>query len=155
MKEMTYKCGWAILGAFLAALEPSSTYIFICIVLVLWDCWEAYRLDRRVAKKFPGRCDGKFRSKPAWKVIETFIKIFMAIILAFMIEHSILKGVDIPLSQIVAGAICFVQIWSILENMSSCNNRPYARALQRIMVDKTERHLHVNLKEFKHNEKNE
>ena len=154
MKNILYKCGWAVLGAFLAALEPSATYIFICVILVLWDCWEAYRLDRRVAKKFPDKCYGKFRSKSAWKIIETFVKIFLAIVLAFMIQHSIFNGVNLPLSQIVAGTICFVQIWSILENMSSCNDRPYARVLQRIMVDKTERHFHVDLKEFKHNEKN-
>jgi hypothetical protein len=59
---------------------------------------------------------------------------------------------DVPLSYIVAGIISFEQAWSILENESSCRSEKdgmFWRMLQKIMIDKTERHFDVNLDELK------
>lgn len=61
---------------------------------------------------------------------------------------------EVPLSYIVAGIICFEQAWSILENESSCRGKEegiFWKLLQKIMVDKTERHFDINLDEFKDN----
>lgn len=58
----------------------------------------------------------------------------------------------VPLSYIVTGVICFEQAWSILENESSCraeNESMFWKMLQKIMVDKTERHFDVNLDDLK------
>ena len=46
----------------------------------------------------------------------------------------------------------FYEIWSCLENWSSENKQPIARALQRIMVNKAERHLNVPLSDILLNE---
>ena len=59
---------------------------------------------------------------------------------------------SIPLSYIVTGVICFEQAWSIFENESSCRSDDESRIwrlLQRIMIDKTERHFDVKLDELK------
>lgn len=154
MKNVFYKMCFGICGAFLAWWKPSSTYIFICILLLFWDCYEAYRLNIRVKKKYPQKSNGYFQSNKAWVVIGNVIKIFLAIILATAIEQNILKNTHIPLAQIVAGAICFIQTWSILENMSSCNGKAWAKVLQKIMVDKTSRHFDIDLSGFKTTETN-
>lgn len=153
MKNYLMKILCGACGAFVAVWEPSVDYIVICVLLLLWDCYEAYKLNRRVKKKYPDSSSGKFQSKKAWVVISNITRIFIAIILSAAIEQNILKNTNIPLTQIVAGAICFIQVWSILENMSSCNDKPFARLCQRIMVDKTERHLNISLDELKHKEK--
>jgi hypothetical protein len=71
------------------------------------------------------------------------------IMLAFAIDKNILTMGDIYLTKIVAGVFCFVQIWSILENESSFNPKSWAKLLQKIMIDKAERHFDVDLSEWK------
>ena len=78
----------------------------------------------------------------------TLIKIYVLIILAFLIETYIFEGLHIRLANITAGAVCFWQTWSILENESSCSDEKWAKILQKILVDKTERHFDVDLSEL-------
>ena len=100
------------------------------------------------------RKQAKFTSFAFGKVVkQTIPKRLMLIILAFLAEHWVFIHVTIPLSYVVTGAICFEQFWSILENESSCRPESESRfwkLMQQIMVDKTERHLDVNLDKFKH-----
>jgi hypothetical protein len=42
----------------------------------------------------------------------------------------------------------FYELWSCLENWSSENDKPIAKAMQRIMVNKAERHLNVPLSDI-------
>jgi hypothetical protein len=42
----------------------------------------------------------------------------------------------------------FYEVWSCLENWSSENDQPIAKALQRVMVNKAERHLNVPLSDI-------
>jgi hypothetical protein len=54
-------------------------------------------------------------------------------------------GLDVRLPEIFAGIVIFWQLYSILENESSCNDAKWAKVLQKIMIDKTERHFDVDL----------
>ena len=139
-----------LLGAFLSVIEPTLPIVTICIVFVLWDCLSAWELSRRVKKRFPGANDGKFKSNYAGRVIVTIIKAFAAIVLADMVQRYITNSfyiLDLP--RLVAGIICGWQIWSILENESSCNNAKWAIVLQKILVDKTERHFDIDLSDLR------
>ena len=138
-----------MLGMVCALLAPTFPFILVCTLAVLCDCYTAWALSRRVKKKYPGANDGKFKSKDAGQVFITLIKVYTLIVLAFLIETYIFEGLPIKLANIVAGAVCFVQIWSMLENESSCNNAKWAKVLQRIMVDKTERHFDIDLSALK------
>ena len=79
----------------------------------------------------------------------TLIKIYVLIILAFLIETYIFEGLHIKLSNIAAAAVCFWQLWSMLENESSCSDERLAKVLQKVLVDKTERHFDVDLSSLK------
>ena len=98
---------------------------------------------------YPNSNDGKFKSRYAGRVFETLIKIYVFVILAYLVETYIFEGLPIRLANIAAGAVCFWQAWSILENESSCNGNRWAKIAQRIMIDKTERHFDINLDELK------
>lgn len=139
-------CGWVI-----AEFQPTFPLIIVTVVLIMYDAWTAFQLDKRVKVKYPDRKKrpAKFTSFAFGKVISNTIpKRLILIILAFLVEHWIFIHVEIPLSYIVTGAIAFEQFWSIFENESSCRDEESSRfwkVLQKIMVDKTARHFDVEI----------
>lgn len=145
----------AALGWFVAEFEPTFPLITIAIIFILYDAYTAYQLDKRVKLKYPDKAqrrEAKFTSFAFGKVIrETIPKRFIVIILAYLVEHWVFKHNPLPLSYIVTGVICFEQAWSILENESSCrpeSDSAFWRTLKKILKDKTERHLDVDLSEL-------
>lgn len=136
-------------GALVALLQPTVPFIIICTIAILFDCYTAWSLSRRVKRKYPGANDGKFKSRYAGRVFVTLIKVYALTILAYLVQTFILEGLPIKLANIVAAAVCFWQVWSMLENESSCNDAKWAKIAQRILVDKTERHFDIDLSELK------
>lgn len=139
--------GWAV-----AEFEPAFPLAVVAVIFIMYDAWTAYQLDRRVHKAYPEKAKrekAKFTSFAFGKVVKSTIpKRLWLIFLAYLVERWVFVHVQIPLSYIVTGAICFEQAWSILENESSCRSERESRfwkMLQRIMVDKTARHFDVNL----------
>ena len=149
-------CG-GLVGWMIGEFKPAFLLTVVVVVFILYVAWTAFKLDKRVRTAYPDktqRKQAKFTSFAFGKVVkQTIPKRLMLIILAFLAEHWVFIHVTIPLSYVVTGAICFEQFWSILENESSCRPESESRfwkLMQQIMVDKTERHLDVNLDKFKH-----
>ena len=145
-----------MVGWLVAEFRPTFPLIAVAIIFILYDAYTAFKLDKRVHGAYPDRTTrekAKFTSFAFGKVVkQTIPKRLMLIILAFLAEHWVFIHVTIPLSYVVTGAICFEQFWSILENESSCRTESESRfwkLMQQIMVDKTERHLDVNLDKLK------
>ena len=146
--------GWVV-GEF----SPAFPLIIVAIIFIVYDAWTAYNLDKRVHQKYPDKAkrhEAKFTSFAFGKVIRSTIpKRLSLILLAYLVEHWVFVHVEIPLSYIVTGVICFEQAWSIMENESSCRDDADSRFwkwLQKIMVDKTARHFDVDLTELKKHE---
>lgn len=145
--------GW--LGWLIGEFHPTFPLIIVAIIFIVYDAYTAYCLDKRVHAKYPDKTTrekAKFTSFAFGKVITTTIpKRLALILLAFLCEHWVFIHVEIPLSYIVTGVICFEQAWSILENESSCRDEADSRfwkVLQKIMIDKTSRHFDINLDEL-------
>ena len=143
-------------GWFIAEFKPTFPLIVVAVIFIVYDAYTAYQLDKRVKKKYPDKAqrhEAKFTSFAFGKVIkQTIPKRLWLIFLAYLIEHWVFIHVSIPLSYIVTGVICFEQAWSILENESSCRSEAdsrFWRLLQKIMVDKTERHFDVSLDDLR------
>ena len=150
----SYKC----LGSFIFAVISNAFFsiaplAILCFALVIIDCVTAWQLARRM-KKRGYATTGKFRAdKFGWAVVKMSIVIPTALLVAYFTQMLIFEGANLHLIQVVAGVICFWQIWSILENVSSCNEGAlWARILQRVMIDKAERHLDISLDELKNSE---
>ena len=138
-------------GAVLAMLEPTLPYVLICTLAIFYDCYTAWALARRVRLAHPDKTSGqthKFSSRHFGKVLITLLKSWALIILAFLIQGHITDNWPVDLTKVAAGAICFWQIWSILENESSCNGARWARAAQHVLIDKTSRHFDIDLSEL-------
>lgn len=140
----------SIIGGLLIAFETSIPYFIPCIIATALDIWSAYCLGKRVHRKNPKLSDGKFKSEYKYRVMYTMIIALAVIILANYVD-VILKETDVAVRSAV-GFFLVYQSWSVLENWSSENNKPWARVLQRIMVNKAERHFNVPLSDILLNE---
>lgn len=143
--------GWLV-GLF----KPTFPLIVVALLFIISDAWTAWDLSKRVHIKYPDKTQreqAKFRSFAFGKVIRSTIpKRLWLIILAYLVERWVFVHVEWPLSYIVTGVICFEQLWSILENESSCRDERESRfwkLLQKILIDKTERHFDVDLGELR------
>lgn len=135
-------------GWFVAEFRPTFPLIIVMVCFVLYDAYTAYKLDKRVHAAYPDKAkrhEAKFTSFAFGKVIkDTIPRRLMLILLAYLVEHWVCIHVEVPLSYIVTGVICFEQAWSFLENESSCRpeaEHKFYKMLQKIMVDKTSRHF--------------
>jgi hypothetical protein len=142
---------FSILIAFYA---PIGWLLLIAFMAWLADTFCAFRLNRRV-KKLHRRASGKFESAKMKKSFGWFVLALLALTFAFLVDLHLLKNVDYTAVKYTLGAYIFMQSWSILESESSCNDNPWARMLQRIMIDKTERHFDIKLTELKEELDNE
>ncbi len=142
----------SILGGLLLAFETSINFFVPCFFAILLDIVSAWMLGRRVHKKYPEKADGKFKSEYKLRVMATMITVLIAIMIAHYVDVEIIKNTDIAV-RFVVGAFLFYQGWSILENWSSENDSKVAQALQRVMVNKAERHFNVDLSDIFFGEK--
>lgn len=161
MEAIIKKLVLAFIGAFAAAIIDAVAnvwiYLFIASGFVIADCITAYKLNRRLKKKYgPNIVQGKYTSHGFWKTFETLGKSTAAIFLGYFIYKYMLipEGGDTKLHIYATGAVIAIQSWSILENSSSCNGSKWASLAQKIVMDKSKRHLHIDLKSLK-NDNNE
>lgn len=140
----------AAVGAFGAWVDPVMPFILLCSFAVAVDCLTAWRLDRRIRRKFPNAgAEGKLKSAHMSKIIWDLLVVFLCVKLAHDIDLHILEFADgLHLGNYVAAVFCLVQFVSILENESSCNGATWAKVLQRVLADKTSRHISVTIDEI-------
>ncbi len=151
-----YKFISCIVAAFIGYVAPMFPYLAICIIAIVLDAISAWDLSRRVALYYPKQKAKKFNSADASKIIGTMLRISSLIVLMYMIDTHILTFVEMYLANIMSAVFCMLQVWSILENISSCSDERWAKVLQKILVDKTKRHLDIDIDEddFKGMKKN-
>lgn len=138
-------------------IEPSISFICVCFFALMLDCYTAWRCNRRIYKKYREaikrnpkcKTDGKFKSKKMMKAVQDFSVVIMTIVLATFTDNVILSHIEpLHLANYLSAAYCGAQFISILENESTCNGAPWARFMQKIVADKTERHFNIKLKEL-------
>lgn len=136
----------ALVGVVWCWIEPTLPFALLCVFAVLLDCLSAWRLNTRVKKMYPNSCaDGKFKSSHASKMIGDLLVVWLCILLAGGVDHVILPHMELHLGNYVAAIFCLIELWSVLENESSCNGASWAKAVQKFVVDKTKRHLELDL----------
>lgn len=146
---MTYRTLVSTVGAWLwTAAAPALPFSAICTFMIFADLISARRLARRLGRAVPGKRDRlKFSSARFKRLIDTLIRTYLLLIMAAMIQTCIL-GEVFPLLKFAAGAVCFWQAVSILENEAACNGARWAKLARKVLVDKTSRYLGVPLDEF-------
>lgn len=150
-KHWLFKYIFITVGGFLSMLQDISMLVVVCTLAVLLDCISAISLAHRVKKQ--GKGTGKATSEKGLKTLNTLLTIYSLIMFSYLLDKYVVTMLELYLENIVAGIFCFWHLWSILENQSSANNSRWAKMLQRILVDKAERHFDVKLDDLKEHEK--
>ena len=135
-----------LIGAVWGLLEPTVPFAGICLFAILVDCFTAYRLGKRVkAKNHKATTDkGKFSSKYARRMFYTICVVYACTVLGWLIDTYMYPFAELYLANFISGGFCFVQLLSILENESSCNEAGWAKVLQKVLVNKAARHLDIS-----------
>ncbi len=149
--SFTYKALFIISGGVFVMLQDISMLVLVCTIAVIFDCVSAIRLAKRVKKNGDGK--GKIESRKGLIIIDKLSVIYSLIVFGYLIDTYIATMFNLYLPNIVAGIFCFWNFWSILENESSLKDARWAKIMQRILVDKAERHFDINLKDFKEEQK--
>lgn len=152
LKQIIVSVLGGLAGWLVATFAPAFPLMSVMVLFCIFDAWTAYRLSVRVFRAHPEKAKDKhprFSSYLFSKVITQTIPVRLGLILlAFMVDTFVAVHVELNLAYIVTGAICFEQAWSILENMASCEpDHRLWRILKKVLIDKTERHLGVDLDE--------
>jgi hypothetical protein len=138
----------SIVAGLLIAVETSIDFFVPCFIAVILDVISAFFLGRRVHAKYPDKSDGKFKSEYKWRILATMIIAWLCIILASYVDINVRHSDDGLAVRFAVAVFLFYELWSCLENWSSENDKPIAKAMQRIMVNKAERHLNVPLSDI-------
>lgn len=144
----------AISGAAVASfIAPVLPYGAICTAMVLADFISARMLARRLRRKMKGKSTSdkvKFSSRRFGVSVMSLAKVYALLLLSHGVDTVIVGATDgLSALRFSAGLVCFWQFWSILENEASANDAQWARLAQRILIDKTSRHLGIDLEEMK------
>lgn len=143
------RAAFATMGGILGAFEKSVPLVLVLTFAVFLDAFTAWRLARRLSRRGGDpRASGKFRSRAFGRVFQTLWLLYSLVFLSFMIQDIAGFGDYFPLANIIMAGASFWQLWSILENESSCSDARWAKFLQRFMVDKAARHLDIDLGEI-------
>lgn len=142
----------SIIAGLVAAFEASLVYVGLCYIAILIDVISAWCLSRRIHKKDPSLSDGKFKSSYKFRILITLIVVQLAIMGGHYVDTLVMSGGNMAQNFVIVFFL-FYEGWSVGENWSSENNNPLAKAFQRIMVNKAERHLNVPLSDILLNEK--
>ena len=138
----------SLFGGLVMAFETSIDFFIPCLLAVILDVISAYFLGVRVHKKYPERSDGKFKSEYKRRILYTMLIVWLCIILANYVDIAVRHSDDGLAVRFAVAVFLFYEVWSCLENWSSENDQPIAKALQRVMVNKAERHLNVPLSDI-------
>ena len=144
-----------IVGAVWGLLEPTIPFAGICIFAILVDCFTAYRLGKRVKAQNPNAKtdDSKFRSSYARRMFYTICVVYACTVLGWLIDNYMYPFANLYIANFISGGFCSVQLLSILENESSCNDAQWAKVLQRVLVNKAARHLEIDADDLSINKK--
>lgn len=136
-----------LIGALWGLVEPTIPFAGICLFAILIDCFTAWRLGKRVKKQYPKAKpdpdDAKVRSSYARRMFYTLCVVYACTVLGWLIDTKMFPFAELYLASFISGGFCLVQLLSILENESSCNDARWAKVLQKVLVNKAARHLDI------------
>lgn len=132
-------------GAVFSMLEPTVPFALICLFAAFLDCVSACRLARRIKRLHPeipeDKIHDKFESERLWPMFPKLALLYGCIVLCHFIDVYIYPFLDLYLPNAIAGAFCFRELLSILENESSENPSSWAKLAQKVLVNKAARHI--------------
>lgn len=134
-----------LMGLATTVFQLTVPMFILTATFVVADVITAIRLQRRLAAAGKiNRCKVRLSSARLGRIFVTLSKILGLLVLTALADHLILSPLGIPALKLVAGAICFWQALSILENEAAENDAPWAEAARKFLINKAQRYLDIN-----------
>lgn len=132
----------ALTGLASAVLQDATPMFVLTGAFVCADVITAWRLQKRLVRA--GKLEAekaRFSSARFGRIFITLARILGLLVLTAMADHLILAPLGMPAMKIVAGAVCFWQAISLLENEAAENDAPWAVHARRFLIDKALRYI--------------
>lgn len=132
-------------GVLMTVIEPTLPYAALCTAMVAADMVTAYTLSRRVARQYGTRARqagaGCLQSRRIGRALVTLGKVYALLTVASAADIVLFAPGQGSTLRFAAGAVCFWQAISVLENEATCSGARWARVARRFLIDKARRHL--------------
>ena len=146
MSEEIWRYLSGALFGIIAVLAPTFGFAAVLMLAILIDCWSAWDLNRRLHRIYPENVDGKFKTSYAMRIFRTFLLVYSVVLLMYLVDTILLPDFGyLNLGNVAAAVFCGIQVFSILENISSGNGAAWAKVLQRFLTDKAKRHFKIQI----------
>lgn len=140
--EIVRPAGAALAGMATAVFEMTAPMLVLTWAFVVADTVTAVRLQRRLERQGKiGRGEARFSSRRFGRMFVTMARILGLLILTAMADTLVLEPLGLGAMKLVAGAVCFWQAVSLLENEAAANDAPWAEHARRYLVDKAKRYV--------------
>lgn len=136
----------AVGGALAAVAVPAFPYAALCTAMVCADVITAWTLGLRVRRRYGAlhtrvAQSGRIQSRHLARTLVTLAKVYALLLLASAVDIVLVADGSQRTLRFCAGAVCFWQAVSVLENEASCSDSVWARIARRWLIDKARRHL--------------
>ena len=145
----TLKFRSAVVSAFISFFAP--LYIVLCATyfFIILDWIYGYRVSRKYGHK-------KIKSSKLKDTVTKLTETTLLIASAHVFDSYIVPTIDLHAVEVVAGMVCLVEFWSLLE--SFCDLYPkwkLWKILSRVIQSKGEKYLEIELDDILTNKKDD
>ena len=124
---------FAVSCAYFAPIKPILVITAVALFAdFISGLWVAYK-----------RGDG-WTSRKAWRTVSKILCAYSIIMLCYGYEQAFQIELFSP-ARTIAGVICAFEMWSILENFAKVTKHPMFLFIKKMMEDRIEKELFVNL----------
>ena len=135
--------GTGLFSSLAAFAGPVVPYAGLCTAMVCLDCVSAVRLGLRLRSR--GLGGGRLSSRRLSRTLATLVKVYVGLAVAAWVQAVLVRSEAFDALRFTAGAVCFWQLVSILENESTCSDARWARVARRYLADKARRHTGIDI----------
>ena len=137
--EALYKYISGCLAAVAALFTPVTPMICSLIGFIGFDFITGVMASHAEARR-SGRA-WFFESREAWRTIEKMGFAVIALCMTFIIDSLLLGFMNLHLTNLFAGFICGVEMWSFLENACRISDAPLLKHLRQFVKHKVEENI--------------
>lgn len=125
--------------AILSLLAPIQPLILCAIIFIGIDFVTGVMASYKRARK--AHREWAFESEKAWTTILKLCFVLAGIVLAWLIDSSILTFMHLNLANLFTGFVCGVEFWSYLENAAEISDHPIFTALKKYMKNQLDKKI--------------
>ena len=125
-----------------ALFAPVVPMVWSLVGFIGFDFLTGVVASRAEARK-AGR-EWYFESRLAWRTIEKLDFSVISLCMAFTIDTLLLGFMELHLTNLLAGFVCGVEMWSFLENACRISDAPLLRHLRGLVRQKVREEVERN-----------